>query len=195
MNEDIDIGTRLKKLRHERQISQRQLAIKSKVSNATISLIESNQTNPSLGMLKKILDSVPISISDFFAMEIKLANKVVYRKNELTEIGSGPISYLQIGQNLKNNQPQMILERYKPGADTGKNMLTHESEESGLILEGRLELTVGDQIYYLSTDKGVVSTAFCYENKNGCYLYNSSRDNDFNSIIKWIVVCLGLQLS
>ena len=71
MHEDIDIGTRLKKLRHERQISQRQLAIKSKVSNAMISLIESNKTNPSLGMLKKILDSVPISISDFFAMEIK----------------------------------------------------------------------------------------------------------------------------
>ena len=90
MNEDIDIGTRLKKLRHDRQISQRQLAIKSKVSNATISLIESNKTNPSLGMLKKILDSVPISISDFFAMDIKLANKVVYRKHELTEIGSGP---------------------------------------------------------------------------------------------------------
>ena len=167
MNEDIDIGTRLKKLRHERQISQRQLAIKSKVSNATISLIESNQTNPSLGMLKKILDSVPISISDFFAMEIKLANKVVYRKNELTEIGSGTISYLQIGQNLKNNQPQMILERYKPGADTGKNMLTHESEESGLILEGRLELTVGDQIYYLSA--------------GDAYLFNSSVPHRFKN--------------
>ena len=38
------------------------------------------------------------------------------------------------------------------------------------------------KIYYLKTNKGVVSTAFCYESKKGCYLYNSSRDNKFNSI-------------
>ena len=46
----------------------------------------------------------------------------------------------------------------------------------------------GWKIYYLNTDKGVVSTAFCYENKNGCYLYNSSRDNKFNSINPGIVL-------
>jgi len=46
----------------------------------------------------------------------------------------------------------------------------------------------GWKIYYLNTDKGVVSTAFCYENKNGCYLYNSSRNNQFNSINPGIVL-------
>jgi len=46
----------------------------------------------------------------------------------------------------------------------------------------------GWKIYYLETNKGVVSTAFCYENKNGCYLYNSSRDNQFNAINPGIVL-------
>ena len=46
----------------------------------------------------------------------------------------------------------------------------------------------GWKIYYLNTEKGVVSTAFCYENNNGCYLYNSSRDNEFNSINPGIVL-------
>ena len=46
----------------------------------------------------------------------------------------------------------------------------------------------GWKIYYLNTDKGVISTAFCYENNNGCYLYNSSRDNEFNSINPGIVL-------
>jgi succinate dehydrogenase flavin-adding protein (antitoxin of CptAB toxin-antitoxin module) len=46
----------------------------------------------------------------------------------------------------------------------------------------------GWKIYYLSTDKGVISTAFCYENKNGCYLYNSSRDIEFNSLNPGIVL-------
>ena len=46
----------------------------------------------------------------------------------------------------------------------------------------------GWKIYYLNTDKGVASTAFCYETNNGCYLYNSSRDNEFNSINPGIVL-------
>lgn len=46
----------------------------------------------------------------------------------------------------------------------------------------------GWKIYYTDTDKGVLSTAFCYENKSGCYLYNSSRNNEFNSINPGIVL-------
>ena len=46
----------------------------------------------------------------------------------------------------------------------------------------------GWKIYYTNTDKGVLSTAFCYENDNGCYLYNSSRNNEFNSINPGIVL-------
>ena len=46
----------------------------------------------------------------------------------------------------------------------------------------------GWKIYYLNTEKGVFSTAFCYENNNGCYLYNSSRDNEFNSTNPGIVL-------
>jgi len=46
----------------------------------------------------------------------------------------------------------------------------------------------GWKIYYLNTEKGVISSAFCYENNNGCYLYNSSRDNEFNSINPGIVL-------
>ena len=46
----------------------------------------------------------------------------------------------------------------------------------------------GWKIYYIDTNKGVLSTAFCYENKIGCYLYNSSRNNEFNSVNPGIVL-------
>ena len=46
----------------------------------------------------------------------------------------------------------------------------------------------GWKIYYIDTNKGVLSTAFCYENKTGCYLYNSSRNNEFNSVNPGIVL-------
>ncbi len=34
----------------------------------------------------------------------------------------------------------------------------------------------------------ILSTAFCYENDDGCYLYNSSKNNEFNSINPGIVL-------
>ena len=40
---------------------------------------------------------------------------------------------------------QILHEQYQPGADTGQNMLRHSSEEGGVVLRGRLEVTVGDQ--------------------------------------------------
>ena len=46
----------------------------------------------------------------------------------------------------------------------------------------------GWKIYYTDTDKGVLSTAFCYENEYGCYLYNSSRNNEFNSVNPGIII-------
>ena len=39
----------------------------------------------------------------------------------------------------------MIHERYAPGADTGRAMLSHEAEECGVVIQGQMELTVGNQ--------------------------------------------------
>ena len=144
-----DLGWRLKRVRELNGLSQRQLARRSGVSNATISLIENQQTSPSLGILKKILDAVPVSISDFFALELQADAKVVYREKELTEIGSGAVSYRQVGTDLRERRLQIIVERYAPGADTGRAMLTHEADEGGVVLAGRLELTVGEQTHVL----------------------------------------------
>ena len=87
-----DIGIRLKKARMAQGLSQRQLAKSSGVSNAMICLIERGKSNPSLGLLKNVLDVIPISVSEFFSLELEdKPAKVFYEKDELTEIGSGLI--------------------------------------------------------------------------------------------------------
>jgi mannose-6-phosphate isomerase-like protein (cupin superfamily) len=42
-------------------------------------------------------------------------------------------------------------ERYPPGADTGEDMLAHKGEEGGIVVSGRIELTVGGQTRTLET--------------------------------------------
>jgi len=145
MSHDIDIGARLRHVRRTAGQSQRDLAKRSGVTNAMISLIENNRTNPSVGRLKRILDGIPISMADFFAMDLAPREQVFFQADELTEIADGTISYLQVGTGRADQSLQILRERYRPGADTGKAMLRHNSEEGGIVIRGRLELTVGKQ--------------------------------------------------
>jgi len=156
---EIDIGARLKAVRVMRELSQRELARRAGVTNATISLIESNQMNPSVGALKRVLDGVPMGLAEFFAFEIPAARKVFYRAEELIDVGKGKISFRQVGAGREGRKLQIIAERYAPGADTGRIMLSHEGEEGGIVVRGRIEVTVagdarvlgvGDAYYFES---------------------------------------------
>jgi mannose-6-phosphate isomerase-like protein (cupin superfamily) len=70
---------------------------------------------------------------------------VFFDATELVELAGGKISYRQVGRDLTGHQLQILHERYAPGADTGEAMLRHESQEGGVVLRGKLEVTVGDQ--------------------------------------------------
>ncbi|WP_419902068.1 cupin domain-containing protein [Kiloniella sp.] len=144
-DDDFDLGLRLRALRQMNGLSQRELAKRAGVSNAVISLIEQNKSSPSVGVLKKVLAGIPISVSAFFSEDLTPRQKVFYRAEDLTEIGSGNISYRQVGRDLSDRALQILHERLKPGADTGETLLRHESEESGIVVSGEIELTVGDQ--------------------------------------------------
>jgi mannose-6-phosphate isomerase-like protein (cupin superfamily) len=43
----------------------------------------------------------------------------------------------------------MIHERYRPGAQSGAKMLSHQGEEAGLVIKGRLTLEVDGRRYEL----------------------------------------------
>ena len=43
----------------------------------------------------------------------------------------------------------LLHERYAPGADTGAEMLSHPGEEGGLVIEGTLTLTLGEDVQLL----------------------------------------------
>ena len=80
------IGARLQLVRKSKGLSQRELAKRVGVTNSTISLIEQNKVSPSVSSLKKVLDGIPISLADFFTldMDIGLPDSPFYSAAELT---------------------------------------------------------------------------------------------------------------
>jgi len=146
---DIDVGERLRTIREMYGFSQRALAKRADVTNGIISMIEQNSSSPSIATLKKILNGFPMSLTDFFTFGATSQNKIIYRADELIEIGGEKVSYRQVGTTLKGKAMQLIRERIEPGADTGDEMLRHEAEEGGIVIKGQIELTVGGQVEIL----------------------------------------------
>jgi transcriptional regulator with XRE-family HTH domain len=155
----VDVGSRLRFVRERQALSQRELSKRAGVTNSTISLIEAGRMNPSIGALKRILDGIPIGLSEFFAIVPEGASRFFYTADELTEIGQGLISYRQVGERVFGRSLQILSETYQPGADTGRVPLSHEGEEGAVIVSGRLEVSVdghsrilapGDAYYFAS---------------------------------------------
>ena len=139
-----NVGARLRTLRQRYGFSQRKLARLSGVSNASISLIEKDKINPSLGTLVRILGAFPVSMAEFWQLEPLREAGVFFRFRELEKISSNNVTFWQVNPNPANS---MIFqyERYEPGADTGDSKVSSDCEMVGIVIQGRIDIAVGEQ--------------------------------------------------
>lgn len=177
MTEDFDVGNRLKSLRQQFGLSQRQLAEEAGVPHGQVSMIETNRSSPSVASLRKILSGFGISMSEFFEPDAVTTSQVFFTPNELRDLTSllyqgdqaklHKITLRQVG-DAKAHGLQILHERYETGADTGETMLEHEACEGGIVISGELEITVGAETRELKA--------------GDAYLFNSREPHRFRNI-------------
>lgn len=179
----MDIGKKLQAIRKQKGLSQRELASRAGLTNGTVSLIEKNKTSPSVASLKSLLDAIPMSIAEFFAtIEDGPEPKIFYSAEEFVEVapqaGLGGVSLRQLG-NASTHSLQLLDECYPRNADTGPELMSHEGEEAGLVIDGEIEITVGDQVRVLKAGEG--------------YLFDSRQPHRFrnvgNSVCRVVSAC------
>ena len=173
----MDVGSKLKSARKAKGLSQRELAGRAGLTSGAISLIEQNKSSPSVASLKRLLDAVSMTMSEFFSeIEGEEAPRYFFSAGDFIElspqdIGLGDsaarVSLRQLG-NASQHSLQMLHETYPPGADTGPDMLAHESEEAGIVVSGVIQVTVADQERVLNPGDG--------------YLFDSRLPHRFRNI-------------
>lgn len=156
----MDIGKKLQRIRKARGLSQRELAARAGLTNGTVSLIEQNKTSPSVASLKSLLDAIPLSMAEFFATEEPSDTpKIFFSADEFVEVaprsGLTDLSLRQLGNALTHNL-QLLDEVYPPGSDTGPELLSHEGEEAGVVIEGQIKISVGDHVKILGPGDGYI---------------------------------------
>ena len=154
--DDFDLGGRLRGIREARGLTQRELAKRGGVPHGMISMIERNQTNPSVSTLRKILEGIDMSMGEFFEPEIlpSQLQRYFFTPAELIDLtghlgrsdGGRPnrlVSIRQVG-DARRHGLQILHETYEPGADCDMK-LKHPVTTGGFVIAGEIELTVGSQ--------------------------------------------------
>lgn len=161
----MEIGSKLKAVRESKGLSQRDLAARAGLTNGAISLIEQNKSSPSVASLKRLLDAVPMTMSEFFSeVEDNGSPKYFFAADEFIELspqdaGLGAagarVSLRQMG-TTRHHSLQVLHESYPPGSDTGPDMLVHDGEEAGIVITGVIEVTVSEQVRVLNPGDGYI---------------------------------------
>lgn len=97
-----NLGKRLKELRKEKKMSQRQLGMMFNISQESISSYEQNKSNPSFEILCKYADQFDVSLDYIFE---RTDSKINVRKSDL------------------NTFEEFFVVSYRSISDQGKNMM------------------------------------------------------------------------
>jgi len=151
----VEVATRLRIVREKYGLSQRELAKRAGVTNGTISLIEQNRVSPSVSSLKKVLEGLPMTLAEFFTFEIDMQKPSPFFEGaELPNLGNEQVRLFLVGSGVKDRNMSIMREYYQPKSDTGVEMLQHEGQEGGVVVNGEIELTVDGETRILRTGDG-----------------------------------------
>lgn len=150
----LDVGQRLLLIRKINGWSQRELARRAGVTNSAISQMEQGRISPSVASLKKVLDGVPISLADFFVLDLTASASAFYRSNEMPNVGESNITSKLLAADKAHKHMSVVWEFYPPGGDSGEILRSLPGETAGIIFDGELEVTVGAETLSLCTGDG-----------------------------------------
>lgn len=150
----MHIGKEIRNIRKKKKITMVELAKLTDFSQSYLSQVERGKINPSVGALQKISHAFGIPMAHFFenkmSPEKDKSSVTVVHANERKELvyPQSGVEYQLLTPNLKGKL-EILYITAEPGGDTGQDRFTHDGEECGFIIQGKMEITVGNDTHIL----------------------------------------------
>lgn len=151
----VNIGERLRAMRHLRRLTLKQVADRAGLSESFLSQVERAQTSTSIASLQKIAAVMNIRLSDLFEQEGERRPRVLHREARPV------LSYGKLGRKfLLTPRPLDNLEvfvcEFQAGGSTGDEPYTHgDSEELLIVLSGEIHLQLGAELHALKAGDSI----------------------------------------
>lgn len=146
MSEKTSLGERLRHLRTERRLSQRDLASLAGISTNSVSLIERGEISPSVSTLQSLAGALSIKVSYFFDDEY--SGDVLLVKGDQRPVITGNGLVIEgVGKRLKGQEVEPFLITLEPHAMSGERQVVHPGQEFICCQEGKVEYLIDGQSY------------------------------------------------
>ncbi len=143
----MTVGTKLKEAREKKGYTLKQTADLSDLSIGFISQVERGQTDPSLSSLKRLANALGIKLKDLFDQETETHELVRKGQGNVLEVNPG-VHFEALASTLtKVMEP--VIKRIAPNRESGL-VKPHPGEEFVWIVDGSLEVCLGDHAYQLN---------------------------------------------
>ena len=161
------LGQKIRALREVRGLSLKALATEAGVSVSFVSQVERGVANPSVASLRRLAQALGSSIGALFDGPDN-QGRVVRRQDRarLVDPARGWEDFLVTPRDAK--RLQVIESVIEPGQGSGSEPYVHDSdEECVIVLEGTLEVGVGDETFLLAQgDSLVFESRIPHRNRN-----------------------------
>lgn len=145
----MEIGKKIKNLRLTKNLTQEELADRCELTKGYISQLENDLTSPSIETLKDLLNALGTNFAEFFQDD---ETQVVFKKDEYIEKLTDNTKTTWLVPTSQKNAMEPIIVDLSPFATTEKD-LAHEGEEFGIVLKGKIELTIGKKTYIVNQNE------------------------------------------
>lgn len=157
---DVNVGSSLRRLREERNLTIRALAEASGLSVNTLSLIENGKSSPSVSTLQHLATALGVPIVEFFEAQMP-GNRIAYIKanqRPRATFDHGVLEDLGAGSSIRAVEPLVVS--LAPNAGSGPQDIVHTGYEFVFCLEGRIAYTIDGQNYLLEPGDSLLFEAY-----------------------------------
>lgn len=175
------IGGRIRDLRKAKGMSLQELSDVCDLSVGYLSQAERNIRTPSIDALHRISKSLEARISWFFANETENASEedgFIVRKGNRWVVDWDDKMHDEVLSPTLGRQIQLLKSYFKPGAQIAE-AYSHDGEKSGLILQGKFELWIGERHFILET-----GDSFAFEST---IPHRYGNPSDEETIVIWVM--------
>ncbi len=152
----MNLGEKIKQMRNQKGLTQRELADRCELTKGYISQLENDLNSPSIATLTDILAALGSNLAEFFQEEAE--EKIVYSKNEFIEKNEDGVLWNWLIPNAQKNMLEPVLIELSEGSATVGD-IPHEGEEFGYVLEGKIAITLGNKHHICKKGEAFYYTA------------------------------------
>lgn len=174
----MEIGLKIKELRIQKDLTQKELADRCELSKGFISQLERDLTSPSIATLVDVLQCLGTDLQEFFSENHQEEQIVFHDTDYFEKIDEDLNNKIEwIIPNAQKNIMEPIRLTLAPGGSTYPDN-PHEGEEFGYVLSGSISITLGKK-----TIRAKKGEAFYFTPSTTHYI---TGNNKTGAVIIWV---------